>query len=108
MIDLVRRVEHDAGALDALADRLERGEAATGDPAEVVAAIARAGLGTGLGPPLVRGEAIRPRLAPIASEASLARLFPDAPRPSRLALSAGLLQVLDVWDPSHTAAQEAD
>jgi hypothetical protein len=44
----------------------------------------------------------------VVSEAGLARLLPGASRVSRLALAAGLLQVLDFWDQSHHAAQEAD
>jgi hypothetical protein len=47
-------------------------------------------------------------LADFASEAALAGFFPLASRPSRLALAAGLLQILDAWDASHTAAQESD
>jgi hypothetical protein len=34
-------------------------------------------------------------------------MFPSASRPSVLTLSAGLLQIYDFWDASHTAAQEA-
>jgi hypothetical protein len=41
-------------------------------------------------------------------ESSIAILCPRVPKPVRLALSAGLLQVHDFWDESHTAAQEAD
>lgn len=108
MMDLVRRVEHDAESLDALADRLEAGDLPTGDAASVLAALARAGLGTGLGPPLVQGAPIRPKLARAASEASLAQLLPGAPRATLLSLSAGLLQALDQWHASHEAAQAAD
>jgi hypothetical protein len=43
-----------------------------------------------------------------ASEPALAELLPNASRPARLALSAALLQILDAWEASHEAAQEAD
>jgi hypothetical protein len=35
-------------------------------------------------------------------------VFPSAANRSRLALAAGLLQVYDLWDASHEAAQRAD
>ncbi len=86
-------------------------------PVGVVAALARVALypaGTAeldgpAAPPLVHAEPARPRLAEaVADEALLADLFPHAGRPARLALAAGLLQVLDAWEASHTAAQAAD
>jgi hypothetical protein len=49
-----------------------------------------------------------PKLAKALTESTLAPLFPGSTRPSRLALAAGLLQILDFWDASHNAAQEAD
>lgn len=98
-------------------DRLEQGE----NPgtlvkslgltaADVVSAIAHAALGEDDqgGPPLVQGKPVRPKLARATSEASLSELFPRASRPARLALSAGLLQILDFWDESHEAAQRAE
>ena len=101
-----------------VAGRIEAGEAAgavgaaTGlGPAGVVAAIARAALGPddSDGPMLVQVAPGRPRLAEaFGDEATLETLFPRAGRPARLALAAGLLQVLDAWDASHAAAQEAD
>ena len=60
------------------------------------------------GPPLVQSAPRRPLLAGAVSEPALAALLPRAPRPSRLALAAGLGQVLDFWEASHHAAQEAD
>ncbi|RUL86711.1 hypothetical protein [Tautonia sociabilis] len=98
-------------------DRLEAGENAEAvrrslglHAGDVVAAIASAALGAGPddGPPLVRSRPTRPRLVAAVSERNLVALFPDADRPSLLALQAGLLQMLDSWEPSHTAAQEAD
>ncbi|MEW4569641.1 hypothetical protein AB1L88_17385 [Tautonia sp. JC769] len=98
-------------------DRLEAGENAESvrralglRAADLVAAIAAAGLGPGDddGPPLVHARPRRPRLAEAVSEQNLVALFPDADRPSLLALAGGLLQILDAWDASHNAAQEAD
>ncbi len=94
--------------------RLEAGEAPArifGDhPRDLVAALAFAGLGDDAshGPSLVRRRPDRPGLVASASETALAEVFPRAPRPALLALSAGLLQILDSWDDSHEAAQEAD
>ena len=98
-------------------DRLEAGENAEAvrrslglHAGDIVAAIASAGLGPGPddGPGLVRSRPGRPRLVSSATEHNLVALFPDADRPSLLALLAGLLQILDSWEPSHAAAQEAD
>lgn len=100
------------------ARRVEAGEAAGAvgealglDAVGVVAALARAALGPdeAAGPMLVQVAPGRPLLAEaVADEATLDTLFPRASRPGRLALRAGLLQVLDAWDASHAAAQEAD
>ncbi|WP_145271868.1 hypothetical protein [Tautonia plasticadhaerens] len=104
-------------AVAEVVDRLEAGENAEAvrrslglHAGDVVAAIAAAGLGPGPddGPGLVRSTPGRPRLVSATSERNLVALFPDADRPSLLALLAGLLQILDSWEPSHTAAQEAD
>ena len=73
---------------------------------EILAAIAWPGL-DGDGPPLVRSDPRRPR-PDVAGPAALAEVFPSAPRTALLGLSAGLLQVVDWWDASHEAAQEAD
>lgn len=98
-------------------DRLEAGEgpAAVANamdlgPAALVALIAREALGAegDLGPSLVQAAPRRPRLAASLSEPALSALFPQATRPRRLALAAGLWQVHDFWDLSHQAAQEAD
>jgi len=77
---------------------------------DLVAAIARVGLGDGSseGPNLVQSSPTHPRLEKALSDESLAGLFPGSARPARLALAAALLQILDFWDASHTAAQEAD
>ncbi len=97
--------------------RLEAGESLAADgvdsawgPSDLVAAIARVGLGdeSSGGPGLVQKSPARPRLVKAITEPALDGLFPGADRPSRLALAAGLLQILDAWDASHTAAQEAD
>lgn len=77
---------------------------------DIVAVLARLALGPDgdLGPPLIQDHPPHPKLLDALSEPALARLSPNAPRPVRLALSAGLLQVHDFWDASHHAAQEAD
>jgi hypothetical protein len=76
----------------------------------MVASIARAGLvdESSPGPALIQRSPAHPRLAKAVAEPALAALWPHAARPVRLALAAGLLQILDAWDASHTAAQEAD
>ena len=101
-----------------VARRIEAGETTRAvadalalDPVGWIAAIARVGLGgEGTeGPPLVQGSTIRPGLAAILErESTLLDIFPDAGRPARLALLAGLLQILDAWETSHHAAQVAD
>ncbi len=115
MSGLRSRIEDEAGrkALLDIALRLESGADGAdiaaepgGDPISIVAALAVAGI-TPDGPPLVQGSPRRPKLKTSASEASLAKLFPRSSRPTRLALSAGLFQVLDFWEESHEAAQEA-
>jgi hypothetical protein len=80
------------------------------EPVDIVAALALSGLGDSRepGPALVQSVPQRPSLRAAASEAALADLFPGNPRPALLALAAGLLQALDLWDASHEAAQEAD
>jgi hypothetical protein len=60
------------------------------------------------GPGLVQSLPRHPRLEPALSDVSIGVIFPRLSRPSRLALAAGLLQIHDFWDASHTAAQEAD
>jgi hypothetical protein len=96
-----------------VSSQIEAGEII--DPAQIavrdlLAVLAFAGLGTAksLGPALVQQAPARPRLEQAASEPALARLLPRADRATRLALAAGLLQVLDFWDQSHHAAQAAD
>jgi pimeloyl-ACP methyl ester carboxylesterase len=105
------------GAPREVVGRLEAGEslaslAATTnlDAVTLIAAIARVGIGDedSGGPSLVQKSPSHPRLVRALSEPALAELLPKASRPNRLALAAGLLQVLDAWDASHAAAQEAD
>jgi hypothetical protein len=114
MSSLEDRIE---GASGEVVSRLEAGEApgplaeALGlGPVDLVAAIARVGLGAERsdGPGLVRASPTHPRLEKALTDDALAALFPSSTRPFRLALAAGLLQILDSWDASHTAAQEAD
>lgn len=79
-------------------------------PHDVVAALTWIGLGADgtEGPALVPEAPRHPKLAKAMNESALATIFPEANRPARLALSAGLLQAHDFWDASHHAAQEAD
>ncbi len=118
MIGIGILIEQGAGpkAVDAVR-RLEAGEAMAAvartlglDPTDLIAAIARVGLGPkdSEGPPLTQIPPDRPELARAITEPALATLLPDAPRPARLALAAALLQILGAWDASHAAAQEAD
>ncbi len=97
--------------------RLEAGEAAADfakslgfGAVDLVAAVTRVALGGegSEGPGLVQATPAHPRLEKALDAESMGRLIPEAARPARLALAAGLLQVLDFWDASHTAAQEAD
>jgi hypothetical protein len=118
MVDMAGRIEGRGGEVSAeVVARLEAGEAPVAaarsmglDAVDLIAAIAREGLGGegSEGPGLVQGSPVRPGLSRALSEASMADLLPGSSRPARLTLSAGLLQVLDHWDASHTAAQEAD
>jgi hypothetical protein len=90
--------------------KLEAGEPTGLGVVDLVAAIARAALGGegSDGPGLVQGSPGHPRLERVLSEESLAGLLPGSARSARLALMAGLFQVLDLWDASHAAAQSAD
>jgi hypothetical protein len=102
--------------VDDVLARLEKGESlpqvgqslglGAGD---LIASLEHAALGAGPddGPPLVQAKPRRPALASAVSEESLARLLPNCIQPARLALAAGLLQILDFWDASHEAAQKA-
>jgi len=97
-----------------IVDRLESGESAAavsdGRPLDLIAALGFAALGddSSMGPALIQRPSVRPGLAGALSEDAVGQLFPSAPRPSRLALLAGVLQVHDFWHASHDAAQEAD
>ena len=80
-------------------------------PVEVVAALGFDALGDDSpenGPALVQTRPRRPALELACGEKAIAELFPQASRPARLGLAAGLLQIHDFWDASHKAAQEAD
>lgn len=94
-------------------ERLEAGESASMSElaaADLLASLSFAALGgdDALGPALIQQAPPRPRLKPALEEPAIARLLPDAGRPARLALAAGLLQIHDFWDSSHEAAQAAD
>ncbi len=82
------------------------------DAAGIIAALGRAGLGPdgSDGPPLIQGHPPRLQLARSLGAGPLETLIvaPAGGRPALLALSAGLLQIFDLWDASHAAAQEAD
>lgn len=105
------------GPTSDILEPLERGESASAlvrerglEPADVVAALAHAALGEDEtdGLPLTQGKPRRPRLARAITEESLTELFPGLSRQARLALAAGLFQILDLWDESHEAAQSAE
>lgn len=108
MTGVRRKVEEAGNELETIAANLESGTRVDAEPSSVIAAIALAGSGRDLGPFLRQGSPVRSRLSGAASEASLSKLFPRAKRPNLLALSAGLLQILDEWHASHEAAQLAD
>jgi len=111
MGDLRHRIET---ASPEVLQRLESGEPLASlvslGALDLIAAIARVGLGKegSEGLTLVQKRPEHPRLVKALTEPSFAELFPQSTRPDRLALLAGLLQILDAWDASHTAAQEAD
>jgi hypothetical protein len=79
-------------------------------PRDILAALAAYALGDAesSGPTLVQQPPAHPRLAPALSEPAVSGLLSGLPRPHVLALAAGLLQMHDFWEMSHTAAQEAD
>lgn len=80
-------------------------------PRQFVGLLAYVALGDGepgSTPSLVQSRPSRPELEAALSEPGIDGLFPKASRPTRLALSAGLLQMFEFWDASHQAAQEAD
>jgi hypothetical protein len=99
-------------SVDEVIAQLEEGPPATGgmSAADLIAAITYAALGSdeSEGLPLVQAKPRHPKLVPVVSGDALTRMLPGAARTSLLTLSAGLLHVLDAWDASHEAAQEAD
>jgi uncharacterized protein (DUF433 family) len=101
-------------SVDDVVRRLEAGEptvmVAAGEPFDLIAALAFAALGDdgSEGCALVQEPPSRPRLDEALSPRAMGRLFPHASQVALLALSAGLLQIHDFWEPSHEAAQEAD
>ena len=108
MFGVRRRVEGAGRDLDIIAKAIESGAGVGGEASSVIAALALAGFGGDLGPPLVQDSPKRPGLLRGASELTLAKLLPKAPRTSLLTVSAGLLQILDDWHASHEAAQLAE
>lgn len=116
---LKQRIDRLAGPSAAFANRVEAGEPAEAvarelklvDAVDVVASVALSSLGDdgSLGLGLIRAKPKFPQLARwAADESTFEGLFPGTDRPRRLALAAGLLQILDAWGPSHEAAQMAD
>lgn len=108
MLGIRRRIEGAGRDLDTIGRAIESGAGVGGEASSVIAALAITGLGPDLALPLIHGLPARPGLIRGASEVTLAKLLPRTPRPKLLALSAGLLQILDDWPASHVAAQEAD
>jgi hypothetical protein len=116
MNDLKRRIERPTDSAEVL-NRLEAGEPPASlvkalglDVVDLVAAVAKVGLGGegADGPSLSQARPQHPRLETALSNEALAGLLPGSARPARLALAAGLLQILDFWEASHAAAQDAD
>lgn len=103
--------------VDQVLDRLEAGETPKHlldafhlTPAQLIAALGHTALGDdqGEGIGLIQSPPSRPWLEKILSDSTWQALLPASPRPARLALVAGLLQIHDFWEASHEAAQEAD
>ncbi len=113
--DGVGRIGSQEVSASTVADQLEAGTAPAEiarnlglTPRDFIAALAFDALGDEqdpVGPPLVQSPPRRPVLDVALSDAALAGLFPDAGRPARLALAAGLYQIFDHWEASHNAAQ---
>ena len=93
----------EAGATPAA---LEREESLA--PTDLATALAAIALGDKErpGPHLVQARPTHPRLEPALH--SIANHLGAGSPIGRLVLAAGLLQIFDFWDASHTAAQEAD
>lgn len=103
----------DGRSVAEILQRLESGESAAavadGRPLDLIAALGFAALGdeSSTGPALIQRPPVRPGLSRVLTEEGVGQLFPDASRPDRLVLLAGLLQVHDFWDASHEASQTA-
>jgi hypothetical protein len=103
--------------VDEVLHRLEAGETPSHlvdalhlTPADLISALGHAALGDDRGEGIGLTQALpsRPWLEDALSDSTWRALIPSAPRPARLALVAGLLQVHDFWEASHEAAQQAD
>jgi hypothetical protein len=103
--------------VDEILERLRAGETPSRlldvfhlTPADLISALAHTALGDdqGEGLELTRTLPSRPWLEDALSDSTWQALVPAAPRPARLALVAGLLQIHDFWEASHEAAQQAD
>ena len=79
-------------------------------PSELIAAFAFETLGPADRPrlALVTGRSVPPKWSRLLSESAFAKLLPHLSATARLALSAGMLQAVDLWDESHEAAQNAE
>lgn len=79
-------------------------------PVEVAGALALLGLSVNdqQGPPLQRNQPLLPQWHDWLVVKAWRPLFPDAPETALLNLAAGLYQIFDFWDESHSAAQRAD
>ena len=100
--DLIAQIEAKADPAD-----LMRSEAL--EPADLIAALAATALGgdNATGPALVQCRPSQPHLE--HGLMAVARLWKGSNSPTaHLVVTAGLLQIFDFWEASHTAAQEAD
>lgn len=99
---LLKDVERGVRAIEALAARRATRR-------EWIAALAFKGAGGAgsLGAELTRAAPPASCYQSAADEQTLETLFPRADRRSLLCLQAGVYQILDFWDESHTAAQAA-
>jgi hypothetical protein len=103
IVGLLKAVDGGGSAIEAI-------DARGATPRDWIAALAYKGAGGSgsLGPELTRSSPAKPRFRSAADEQTLQKLFPRAERQNLLCLQAGVYQILDFWDESHVAAQEAD